>query len=75
MEKFWMVLGRGTPIVRHHTAELAKAEAERLARLNPGEAFSVLESLATVVLTDIMWRKHAGGCAASNLRDDNCIPF
>lgn len=53
--KFWMVLGYGTPTVRHHSKQSAKTEAERLARINPGESFVVLESLATVVKSDLMW--------------------
>ena len=53
--KFWMVLGRGQPSYRHATKQAACIEAERLANLHPGEEFTVLESMATVVKTDIRW--------------------
>lgn len=58
LDKFWMVLGSGTPTYRHSSAMVAKAEAERLARINPGQSFTVLESLATVCKTDITWQPH-----------------
>jgi len=53
--KFWMVLGCGTPTMRHPSKQSAKHEAERLARISPGDEFVVLESLATVVKSDIVW--------------------
>lgn len=55
---FWMVLGAGTPTYRHPTIESAKTEAERLARLEPGMPFTVLEAVATVVKDDIHWDDH-----------------
>lgn len=64
MEKFWMVLGQGTPVVKHPTEGLARTEAARLARNHPGESFTVLESLATVVVDNLQWSEH-----------DNGIPF
>lgn len=45
--EFWMVWnpsGRA-PAVRHATEELAEAEAQRLARLCPGQVFIVLKAL------------------------------
>lgn len=57
MPKFWMVyrLAGSTkaksrvPRFRHPTLEAAKAEADRLANLNPGVAFAVLETV------DLAW--------------------
>ena len=53
--KFWMVLGVSVPVVKHATKETAFAEAERLAILNPGKEFFVLESLAACVKRDVHW--------------------
>ena len=56
--KFWMVIGAGRPggpTFRHPTKQSAKNEAERLARSNPGDEFTVLESLATVVRSEVQW--------------------
>lgn len=56
--KFWMVLGTGTPTYRHHSADSARNEAERLARQFPGETFVVLESIASVCKSDVQWEDH-----------------
>lgn len=53
--KFWMVVGNGEPTYRHPSKQSAKTEAERLARLYTGQEFVVLESLATVVKSDMAW--------------------
>jgi hypothetical protein len=53
--KFWMVLGEGMPCYRHQSKQAARDEAERLARLNPGEEFTVLEAVETVVKSDVKW--------------------
>lgn len=53
--KFWMVVGDGTPYHRHPSKQSAKNEAERLARLYTGKEFTVVESLATVVKSDLAW--------------------
>lgn len=55
---FWMVVGSGVPCYRHATKEAAKAEAERLARCNIGQEFTVLEAIATVVKSDLHWEGH-----------------
>ena len=39
-------LGHRAPTVRHATAALAAAEAERLAAQHPGDTFEVLQCLA-----------------------------
>jgi hypothetical protein len=47
MEKFWMVWNpkRTSPTCQHKSIEAAVAEAERLARRDPGQEFYVLEAL------------------------------
>jgi hypothetical protein len=52
MKKYWMVLVEGgrTPEFRHPSNAAAKIEAERLARLNPGQVVCVLECVAMVRL-------------------------
>lgn len=47
---FWMVWCEdgGSPRVRHCNKQLAVAEAERLAKLNPGQVFFVLKATAGV---------------------------
>lgn len=50
-----MVVGIGTPTYRHPSKQSARTEAERLARMNPGQEFTVLESLATVVKQELAW--------------------
>lgn len=59
MKKFWMVMGERSSSCsfRHPTEQAAKAEAERLARLNKGEAFIVLEATDAVCITDTRWVK------------------
>ena len=57
MTQFWMVLGNGTPTFRHETILSAKNEAERLARINPGQTFFVLAAVAAVCKTDLTWSK------------------
>lgn len=64
---FWMVWnpdGR-QPRFRHDNQQLAVAEAERLARANPGQEFYVLEPTHRVVSNDIIVEQYD--------RDD--IPF
>ena len=47
MEKFWMVWNPkgGRPTRQHESIEAAIAEAERLARCEPGQVFCVLGAL------------------------------
>ena len=50
---FWMVYsrnGRHPPKFEHNNRDGARAEAERLARLNPGLRFYILEATDTVVV-------------------------
>ena len=50
---FWLVWNpkRSVPAIRHPTQESARVEAERLARIQPGDEFFVLsaESVSRVV--------------------------
>lgn len=71
--KFWMVLGLATPYYRHPSKQSAAHEAERLARNNPGQEFVVLESLATVVKSDLHWELNDmdGSCCDS----ESDVPF
>ena len=57
-KQFWMVLGLGTPTYRHDSPDKARAEAERLARECPGQEFVVLESICSVVKSDVAWFHH-----------------
>jgi hypothetical protein len=70
-DKFWMVLGKGEPVYRHASKADAAKEAERLARLCPGQAFTVLEAVATVVVNNVQWDLNDVDCSF----DDACVPF
>lgn len=48
----------GLPRYQHGTLAQAKAEAERLARLNPGSEFIVMQSLGSARVNDIAWTQH-----------------
>lgn len=60
-KRFWMVWNPGNraPTVKHPTLEKAKAEAQRLARTNPGQEFIVLQSLGAFKTVDVEWKGHA----------------
>ena len=72
--KFWMVMGQGDPVCRHASETSAREEAERLARLNPGQEFTVLQSVASVVKSDMRWELHE---RVSDMTDEERkeIPF
>lgn len=46
---YWMVLGKGRPSVHHGSESAARAEAERLAKAEPGQKFVVLKAEAEYV--------------------------
>lgn len=48
-----MVKGRGPTSMVHTSLHSAEEEADRLARVNPGEAFIVLEAVSAHVKTDV----------------------
>lgn len=55
IEPFWMVygIGQGAPTHRHSSKQAALNEASRLARLNSGVAFVVLEAVTGVIKNDV----------------------
>jgi len=57
--------GRGAPFVKHETQGKAEAEAERLAHLNPGDNFFVLQPVMRLRKTSVE-REHF---------DTDMIPF
>lgn len=63
----WNPHGARPPKVRHATLAGAKAEAERLARENPGQEFYVLASQSRSVRREV----HTEDCAPHDLE----IPF
>lgn len=58
-DKFWFVwrVGGDGPTHRHVCEQSAKWEAERLARINPGVEFVVLEATHSVTKNDVLWRE------------------
>ena len=65
---FWMVWNPygAAPRHKHQTEASAFAEAERLARLNKGQVFVVLESIGARLVDDMV---------KINMRADCDIPF
>ena len=65
---FWFVWNpdNRTPKHKHETKGLAIAEAERLARMNRGETFVVLESVCARRVDDML---------RIEMRPDSDIPF
>jgi hypothetical protein len=47
-KEYWMVLGAGRPNYQHTKEQSAIDEAERLALLHPGSAFTVLKAVCTI---------------------------
>lgn len=50
-----MVIGKSTPNYRHSSQSAAEKEAERLAKINPGEEFIILKALKKVVVQSVHW--------------------
>jgi hypothetical protein len=61
LETFWMVYGIGCrqPTKQHGTERLAREEAARLAILDPGVTFVVLQSICCCVKKDVEWQDYA----------------
>jgi hypothetical protein len=72
--KFWMVLGRDVPKYRHATLAAAKTEAERLAKINPGCEFTVLEAVATCSVHSVNWDR-LQDADSLDLADIHARPF
>lgn len=68
---FWMVKGHGPTQCQHDSLASAKTEAERLARLNPGETFTVLQAIGAVKRTDMQWT----GFGQSMTDGEPVVPF
>lgn len=64
---------RSAPTVKHPSEEIAMSEAKRLARLNPGEKFFVLQAIAALEKIDVGVVKLGSGGA--NCCCDCHIPF
>ncbi len=58
--KFWFVwrVDGHVPNHKHSSLGLAKQEAERIARVNPGAVLIVLESVCEVTKNDTIWTDH-----------------
>lgn len=71
--QFWMVWRENgsAPTCRHFTKQIALAEAERLAALNPGEVFFVLKATAGVVSQSPKVER----VKLERLESDDDIPF
>lgn len=52
--QFWMVKGAGPAPYEHQTFSGAEAEAERLARMHPGQTFTVLEAVSAFRIVDVV---------------------
>lgn len=60
MGTFWLIWnekGR-VPTYKHATMASARAEAERLSRLQPGDTFHVLQCVASCRKIDVEWTDH-----------------
>jgi hypothetical protein len=58
MKRFWMVwnVGNRAPAYKHHSLKDAEIEAERMAKINPGSEFVVLEAVsACKYVTPVTW--------------------
>lgn len=53
VQPYWLVHGDGPTNYRHPTRASADAEAERLARMNPGQVFVVLGSVEAFRKVDV----------------------
>lgn len=67
VNKFWFVWNPNklVPKYKHGTLEEAKHEAERLANLNPGQMFHVLEWRGSCIKNSVNWQ----------VDNDGSIPF
>lgn len=72
---FWIVwcIGGGSPTVQHENFAIAKTEAKRLARINPGHQFVVCAAAVGYIKRDI---DEVGYLSPETWRSlDEYIPF
>ena len=57
MKRFWMIWNPGNqnPVKQHFDEDQARTEAERLARLNPGQKFHLLAAIDCCQKRDVLW--------------------
>lgn len=72
MQRTWMVLGAGTPTFHHTTLKAAMDEAERLARVNQSQTFTVLEAIARCRYSSVAWEN---ADETDDMRGTTEIPF
>jgi hypothetical protein len=60
LDAFYLVWNEdgGPPRRKHTSEEAARNEAERLARMTPGQKFHVIGSLGTVCAGELQWEPH-----------------
>lgn len=60
MEHFWFVWNEtgSVPTFKHPTPESARREAEKLARMTPGQSFHVLQVIATARYQTVAWHEY-----------------
>lgn len=71
---FWIVwspTGSSPPRCRHADEPSARAEATRLAKLNPGAEFFVLAAIGKAQKVDVAW----SAASTEVPHDDDGIPF
>jgi hypothetical protein len=77
LRKFWIVWRQGgaVPTFPHPTPHSAHQEAARLAAANPGQKFTVLESVSTAEVP-ISWKEHGSpkSCPVENGVKNNDAP-
>lgn len=61
MKRFYMVWNenREPPRVRHDSFEKAKAEADRIATIHPGDKVHILVSVGHAVKRETSWEQHS----------------
>lgn len=74
--KFWIVISNRFPTnvsYKHTSYESTLEESKRLARMNRGTRFTVMESTDSVVLDEVVVTKHVN--PSDNPDDPSYIPF
>ena len=60
MGTFWLVWNENgrIPVVKHPEEAVARKEAERIARLQPGDTFHVMQCICSCRKIDVEWTEH-----------------